>query len=108
MKKKRICLPGEIMNNSEGSIISKYVAPTKYDHAPAKTIWKVIDQSENYIQVSEDENNPQWEYLGTFLEKSLGNLINNKQFIDECYRSFLYNKNNPLTNISGIIKESQK
>jgi hypothetical protein len=105
MRSKKLSIKGEQMNNTEVCIISKYVTPTKYDKAPLKCIWKVIDQEQSYIQVSEDQENPQWIEIGSFLQKSFGNFMNNKNFVDECFRAFIYNNNNPLNKISDIIRE---
>lgn len=102
------------MINGEASskhIITKYVTPTKFDIAPLKTIWNVVknDKStEFYIQLSDDTNNPRWEKVGTFLEKSLVKLIDNKMFINECFRLFMHNEDNPHDKIAAILHDSKK
>jgi len=92
-------------------LLVKYVAPTKLDIAPAKTIWKVSNNSnvsEIYIQVHEDMMKPKWERVGAFLEIALVEMIENKSFMDECFRLFSYHQDKPLENISKILKENRK
>lgn len=92
-------------------LLVKYVAPTKFDIAPIKTIWKYTNNqkvSEIYIQMNEDMLNPKWERMGTFLEKSLCEMIESKSFIDECFRLYSHHQDNPLDKISKILKDSNR
>lgn len=94
------------MSNSE--VIIKYVKPSKLDKEPQATICKVMNNqhdSELYIQISDDIDHPTWEKLGIFLEKSLIDLVGNRDFIDQCMRLHEYNADRPLDRICDIIKE---
>lgn len=96
---------------SNKRLLVKYVAPTKLDIAPVKTLWKVSsskDTSEMYVQINEDIMNPKWERMGIFLEKALCEMLENKLFVDECYRLYIHHQNKPTDNISKMIKENRK
>lgn len=70
----------------------KYVRPNKFTHEPYGTIHtiKFGDSRERYIQVSKDEDNPNWIPLGTFLEKAFEHQLGDRSFIDETLH--LYNE----------------
>jgi len=60
----------------DDSILIRYGEPGKYDHAPYGHICKVVkmmlDKDDVYIQLSNDEKNPSWTFVGSF-EASLDN-----------------------------------
>lgn len=64
---------------------TKYAAPTKYDQADYKTVWK--QQLDNhiqwYIQVSKDKENPIWITIGEFFTKIYQSCLGDGLFIDE-------------------------
>ncbi len=71
--------------------VSKYHVPTKFDIYPYATIWSVIgDESiiDRYIQLSEQEDCPNWENLGSFLEKCLLVHLDNQEFISMCLTAY--------------------
>lgn len=63
----------------------KYAAPTKYDQAEQKTIWKQqLDQEIRwYIQVSKDKDNPIWVTIGDFFTKIYQSMLGDGLFIEE-------------------------
>ncbi len=86
----------------------RYSAPTRHEKAPYKTIVRVHNDSEQwnyYIQISRNEEIPNWLPLGKFFEKAFDSYTTNTKFIEECIRLFDYSNNKPLSNISRIIKE---
>lgn len=66
------------------SIIERYGNPSLLDQAQYGTICKVSshhrDTYDIYLQVGDDEEDPEWEHLGSFDEKSKEDYIN--QLID--------------------------
>jgi len=55
-------------------IIDRYGIPTELDQFPYGTQCKVSNHHHNeydlYLQVSDDEDNPEWDLLGTFTTSS--------------------------------------
>lgn len=99
-------------NEATYGIIEKYSAPTKFDSAPLKSVWRVMSQSghaELYIQLSDKPDVMRWEKMGVFLEKAFVRVIeDHPDFITECLRLFVYNEEDPLKKISEIIKSAPK
>lgn len=63
----------------------KYSVPTKLETAPWGTTWKALvgeSGHEIYIQVSRDEQNPQWERAGTVLEQVFQESLKDEVFIE--------------------------
>jgi len=92
------------------NILIKYVSPTKYDIAPVKTIWKVMNQDkyELFIQINEDVQNPHWEKIGNFLEKAFTQMLENKIFVSECYRLYMYLEDSPQHKINALLQDKKK
>lgn len=63
------------MEESSKSIIKRYSVPHKFDHAEYKAICHVIrdsDQCDVYMQMSHNEDNPEWLYIESVsLKKSV-------------------------------------
>lgn len=85
-------------NTSTMPFTIRYQEPTDAEIAPYATFCKVItkygDETEAgqsrtgtfFIQTSQDENNPLWMPMGTFLEESLKDLLLDKTFIFTCLK----------------------
>lgn len=58
--------------------------PSKYDHEPFKTVCYVNEEKGRsvFIQVSEDEENPEWVEMGHFLLTALNTKLTDKKSID--------------------------
>lgn len=56
------------------NMLIRHGEPSKYDYSPFGTICKCIktlnDEFEIYVQMSNDEESPQWERLGIFSSSS--------------------------------------
>lgn len=50
-------------------VLLRHSAPCEFDQHPYGTICKVkhLESFDIYLQVGEDEDNPQWEMLGSFI-----------------------------------------
>ena len=78
-------------------MIIRYTAPpTKYDQAPYKTlcILQLNDEgtvSQLFIQVSEDETNPNWISVEELVVKAFKSQFDNKTFIEECLEKISVN-----------------
>ena len=66
--------------------------PTRYDKAPYKQIDCVKDEEgagvDCYIQLNDDEENPQWVLVGEFLYKAFAHKLKDEMFIDECIKRY--------------------
>jgi catechol-2,3-dioxygenase len=66
--------------------------PTRYDKAPYRQIDYVKDEEgsgiEYYIQLNDNEDEPQWELLGDFFVKVFKDKLADQCFIDECIRKY--------------------
>lgn len=74
--------------------VMKYSCPTKYDMAPYSTMWRAHkdnDECDVFIQVSEIIQEPTWINIGTFLEKSFEEQLENENFIDDCLKRYKKN-----------------
>lgn len=94
------------MERSE-KLITLYKVPGKLDFAEYGAICKVQDGDHTcmFIQLSADEERPQWMPVGIFLEKTFGEFLTHGKFLHECLRIYKHQKYNPLTEIMEIIKE---
>jgi len=72
--------------------MNRIFPPTRYDKAPYRQIDCVKDEDgageECYIQLSDDEENPQWEIIGEFLHKVFKHKLSDEQFIDDCIKRY--------------------
>ncbi len=68
----------------------RYSAPTKYDTALYGAIWiQMLDDCKDmYIQVSKDDQNPQWIRIGKFLEKAFSANLFDEDFISKCLEAY--------------------
>lgn len=80
---------------------------TEKDKAVMGTIAYVIKEKKEipYIQVSPIYDEPEWIPLHTFLGEVFENLVEYKEFVDECIRLYHNKKNNPMFNIIKIMSE---
>lgn len=85
-------------NNTVNWII-KYSTPNKLVIEPkGSVIQKIIDTTEDevkyelYIQVADDNNEPEWITIGDFLAKALKNKLHSSQYLDELLKLFYENK----------------
>jgi hypothetical protein len=66
---------------SSKSYIIRHSAPSDLDQNPYGTICKVIEHHDDnydiYLQVSEDEEAPQWELLGSYHQHTVLEYIDN-------------------------------
>jgi hypothetical protein len=87
--------------------ITKFVAPSQFDREPFGTRWIEVNEgvSKYFIQLSEDINNPEWRSLGSFFECVFADLLEDREFMNECLRLYSYNKDKPYKKISDIIKD---
>lgn len=93
----------------EKHVVTKYAKLTDKDKAPLGTVANVIlDDEVLYIQVSPDEEEPEWISVDTFLGEVFGNLMEHKKFVDESLRIYHNKKNNPLFNIVKIMSDVSK
>lgn len=74
----------------DNGILVRYSAPTKYDSAEYGQIWRqqLDNRYEQYIQVSKDEEKPEWIKMGVFLEKALCHKFYDETFIKECLKQY--------------------
>lgn len=71
----------------EHKVVIRYSIPNKIDEAPFGTLYSVVgdkQDSDLYIQLSQDEKCPQWQKLGLMFEIILGPLLNDPLFISKC------------------------
>ena len=67
--------------------VDKYSGPTKLDKHPYGTIWSNISEENmvvRYIQLSEDQDAPNWQILGQFLEICLLDKMEDPIFVAMC------------------------
>ena len=64
--------------------------PSRFDPAPYGVICYVHgeDRVEGYIQLSDDESQPQWMPIGDFLWSVFASELENDEFIDECLKKY--------------------
>lgn len=65
--------------------------PTRYDVAPYRTICRVKEECgtiSEFIQLNDDESNPQWVTLGDFLYRAFAGKLSDQEFIDECIKKY--------------------
>lgn len=73
-------------------MITRYTAPpTKYDNAPYKTlcILHLNDEgtaSQLFIQISEDETNPNWMSVEELVIQAFKPRFEDPQFLEECLK----------------------
>jgi len=66
-------------------MLVRFGPPTKYDHAPYKTICKIVknnDTCDVYVQLSQNEEVPFWDFVGAF-EFISDDDITKKVFLDK-------------------------
>jgi hypothetical protein len=72
--------------------LEKFTVPTQYDVAPFMTLWQtnatVDHDSELYIQISENDAQPNWQRVGFVLEKAFSAFLVDKPFTEMCLRLF--------------------
>lgn len=72
--------------------MNRIFPPTRYDKAPYKQIDCVKDEEgtgvEYYIQLNDDEDNPQWELMGEFLVAVFKDRFPDEKFIDNCIKKY--------------------
>lgn len=79
------------MSTKEYAKVVKYVPPTKFEQAPYATLWVQIrddGQSDIYIQMSEEEAEPNWQKMGWLLEQVFDEFIEDPKFIRECLNAY--------------------
>jgi len=65
--------------------------PTRFDSAPYRTICKVKGECNvvhEFIQLNDDETNPQWVPVGDFLYRAFSDKLSDQKFIDECIKEY--------------------
>lgn len=65
--------------------------PSKYEHAPFKTICYVDEEKKRsvYIQTSEDENEPEWVEMGQFLLIAMNHKLADTKCIASWMKDYL-------------------
>lgn len=69
----------------------RYTSPTKFDGAEYGQIWERILEDfthELWIQTSQDEANPSWIRIGSFLEKVFSARLYDDEFLKECLEKY--------------------
>ena len=69
------------------NITVRYTIPGRFDNAPWSTLCKVMGEGdiyELYIQISRDDEHPDWVKLGALLDKTFTELLEDKEFIHCC------------------------
>jgi hypothetical protein len=72
-------------------LMERIFRPTRYDSAPYRTICRVkgeCDVIHEYIQLNDDETNPQWIPVGDFLYRAFSEKLYNQEFLDECIKNY--------------------
>lgn len=67
--------------------IESWSYPASFHREPYMTQWHVVRSDDPvicFIQISQDENVPQWTRLGYLLEKMLLDKANDVAFMEEC------------------------
>lgn len=66
--------------------------PTRYDKAQYRQIVRVKDEEgageEFYIQLSDDEENPNWVILGELFVIAFRDKLSDEKFIDNCIKKY--------------------
>jgi hypothetical protein len=86
-------------------ITERFSAPTKLDFAEYGSICKTITDhgTDLYIQTCKDEEKPHWISMGLFFEKALIELIQKKDFMDECLKLYDSHESFPYRSVAKII-----
>lgn len=97
------------MERSE-KLITRYKVPTKFDFAEYGAACRVQDgDSVSYfIQLSADEEKPNWVPLGNFLEKAFSSYITHGRFLHECLRLYEHNEYSPFDRVLCMMQSRQK
>lgn len=73
----------------------RYAEPTRHERGAFMTVYKVMGDKDDYsyfIQISTDEEHPNWQRAGTVFEKAFEDKLENKEFMDECLRLYRIDK----------------
>lgn len=92
----------------DGEPLVKYSHPTMFDKEAAGTIYRCMNDSKDYdyfIQVNSNQDAPQWERVGTILEKAFEDFYSNGNFVTECLRLYSHQQEKPLVTITKIIQD---
>lgn len=84
----------------------RFTIPNKYVIELFGSIVKVIGENNNYdlwIQLSKDVGSPDWKKVEFLLEKVFNDLLNNSDFIEECLKIYLGEKD--FSNLVKILTE---
>lgn len=84
----------------------RHCPPTRFDYAQHGTIWQYIINKENtqyFVQVSNDEVKPQWERMSSLLEVAFESFFRNDEFIEETVKLYHHYNEKPLEKISKIL-----
>lgn len=68
-------------------VIIRYTPPTRYDVAEYGARCQVMESDKPidlYIQISKDEQSPNWKRMGDFLEMVYSQEIHEEKFIQDC------------------------
>jgi hypothetical protein len=68
-------------------VIIRYTPPTRYDIAEYGARCKVMESEKPidlYVQISKDEQSPNWKRMGDFLELAFAKEIHEDDFINQC------------------------
>lgn len=70
--------------------ITRICPPSRYDRAPHGTLCYVNGENkiDGYIQMSNDDEHPQWMPIGEFLWAVFREDLQNTEFIDECLHHY--------------------
>ncbi len=80
----KLCVRYQVMNNKEKAPYATACKVVKgYDGGPD-------EEASFYIQISKNEEKPNWIPIGSFLEGAFKDMFEDETFLDECLR--LYEK----------------
>lgn len=83
-----------------------YNPPTHFNKDVHGQIWKMEAENKEiifYIQTSKDSESPNWQRLGTVMEKAFTDLFPNDLFIKQCLKMYEYQSEHPLAELTKMF-----
>ena len=89
------------------NIIERHTNPTRFDIAPVGSLCRVMnDPNTYYIQVSDSDDQIQWEPISAVLSEILAGMFGDEEFIEEVVKLY-FDKERPLKNLCDIINRNR-
>lgn len=89
------------------NIIERHTTPTRFDIAPTGSLCRVMNEPNTYyIQVSDSDDQTQWEPISTVLSEILAGMFDDEKFIEEVMKLY-FDKERPLKTLCDIINRDR-